>query len=71
MLTSAQIKKLPKGTYPNHKLVQMFPKQQGSGKSSRLMFEEKADGRGMIAKVPILKSFFDLFKSKKKGAKFH
>lgn len=33
MLTAKQIKDLPKGHYPNWKLMQMFPKQQGAGKS--------------------------------------
>jgi hypothetical protein len=35
MLTSAQIKKLPNGWYPNSKLMQMFPKQHGAGKANR------------------------------------
>ena len=38
MLTSAQIKKLPKGDYPNWRLVKMFPKQQGHGKSAKMSF---------------------------------
>lgn len=33
MLTAKQIKALPKGDYPNWKLMKMFPKQQGPGKS--------------------------------------
>lgn len=36
MLTKAEIKKLPKGDYPNHMLVRMFPKNQGHGKSARI-----------------------------------
>lgn len=44
MLTKAQIKKLPKGDYPNHVLVRMFPKQQGNGKSAKMGFyDDKTD----------------------------
>lgn len=33
MLTAKQIKSLPKGKYPNCMLMEMFPKQQGKGRS--------------------------------------
>lgn len=33
MLTKKQIESLEKGYYPNWKLVEMFPNQQGKGKS--------------------------------------
>ena len=58
MLTAKQIKSLPNGTYPNHMLMKMFPKQQGPGKSSRMVMTEKTDGKGKKVKVPILTSFF-------------
>lgn len=34
MLTKQQIEDLPKGSYSNQKLMEMFPKQQGRGNSS-------------------------------------
>lgn len=33
MLTKKQMEGLPKGTYTNMDLINMFPKQQGKGKS--------------------------------------
>lgn len=45
MLTAKQIKSLPKGEYPNWKLMQMFPKQQGPGKSqASLAMVRKSQG---------------------------
>jgi hypothetical protein len=58
MLTAKQIQSLPKGNYPNWRLQQLFPKQQGSGRSSRVMMVEKTDGQGKKIKVPFLQSFF-------------
>lgn len=34
MLTEKQMKDLPPGDYPNWRLMQMFPKQQGKGRSA-------------------------------------
>lgn len=45
MLTSAQIKKLSKGTYPNHQLVKMFPNQQGHGRSARMKLVNENEGK--------------------------
>lgn len=33
MLTKKQVEDLPVGTYTNQKLMEMFPKQQGKGRS--------------------------------------
>lgn len=65
MLTKKQIKDLPKGDYPNWMLQKLFPKQQGAGRSSRMMIVEKTDSNGDKKKVNILQSFFGLKKSKK------
>ncbi len=46
MLTSKQIKELPKGDYPNWKLREMFPKQQGDGYSAKMtIFKEDKEGQ--------------------------
>lgn len=44
MLTSKQIKELPIGDYPNWRLMQMFPKQQGKGRSALIKkFKKEAE----------------------------
>lgn len=49
MLTKKQIKELPKGNYPNWKLIEMFPKQQGRGKSSvKMTIPSPIEGDGLL-----------------------
>lgn len=66
MLTAKQIQSLPKGNYPNWKLQQLFPKQQGAGRSSRVVMVEKTDGKGKTIKVPVLQSIFQSLGLRKK-----
>lgn len=59
MLTSKQIKELPKGDYPNHRLMDMFPKQQGPGRSAKMtLVKEKGDEGKPETLVTKLINFF-------------
>lgn len=48
MLTAKQIKALPPGDYPNWKLMKLFPKQQGPGRSARSVRVKRDKGPGFI-----------------------
>lgn len=45
MLTAKQIKDLPPGDYPNWKLMKLFPKQQGPGRSAKSVKVQHREGR--------------------------
>jgi len=52
MLTSKQIKELPKGNYPNWRLRELFPKQQGDGYSAKFIQVIKVKEPGKEGQMP-------------------
>lgn len=61
MITKKQIHELPKGDYPNWRLMQMFPKQQGPGRSAKML---KVKGTGEKGQETFVQRLINQFTGK-------